>query len=77
MSLKKGDRVKLITSIYEAAPSNPYWYSSYKDKGTVNKVFTKEFDSHQNMLINWDNGSCDLYSESNLALIEETECNSV
>ena len=76
MKLSEHMRVKLISTRHGISDNNPVW-SKYKSKSCAKKivgtVVTIEGKRGLNIRVKWDNGNYNVYSESDLEIIDLLE----
>jgi hypothetical protein len=65
--LKVGDRVKYTSGCFKDSATNPLWGGKHgKTKGTIRHT------NAGSILVKWENGRENYYSEDDLELVDET-----
>ena len=70
MTFCAGDRVYYVSGRHPLSRSNPLKGSKYECIGIV-KTLPSKGPYHISAVVNWDNGTSNIYSESDLELVEK------
>ena len=70
MSFKTQDRVYYISGIHRLSSSNPLKGSEYECMGTVKTAPGSVDLDYVSIIVNWDNGKHNIYSENDLERAE-------